>query len=123
MHVIDRYADQLDRINITKWTDLRDRILTKPSRILQARLAATVLSVKEEDGYANVTFSDPTGEFPVLVGRSIFPNVKDKLSPGKNMLVTVKGQVLQEEGHDNIFINDVLKIVTFEEAQFQPASV
>ncbi|MAG97641.1 MAG: DNA polymerase III subunit alpha [Alphaproteobacteria bacterium] len=90
-HPLDAFERDLKRLGITSYTELAGR---RHGEGGAARLAGTVMSVRERSGngggrFAFVQFSDSSGGYEVVVFADLFATQRQHIVAGANLLLTV----------------------------------
>ena len=93
-HPLDDYEDVLKAMGAETWVEFSAKALT---RRVTGTLAGSVLFARERKGksgnaYAFVAFSDPTGQFEVVVFSEVLAASRDLLQPGTAVLVDVEAE-------------------------------
>jgi DNA polymerase-3 subunit alpha len=93
-HPLDAYAGVLCKLGVTSYAELETRAELGEA---SGRVAGIVVSVRERrsqkgNKFAFAMFSEPTGQFEVVVFSELLAHARSLLEPGTPVLITVEGE-------------------------------
>jgi DNA polymerase-3 subunit alpha len=106
-HPLDSYGVTLDRLGVTRFTDLENRLNGETKRV---NLAGSVEGRQERTSargkkFAFVQLSDATGAFEVTVFSEVLDAYRDTLEPGQKVLLGVDAKI--DEGQVRLTTQNV----------------
>ena len=98
-HPLDEYKSLLSRLRVQPWAEFAAAVKRGASA---GRLAATVVSRQERKTRSGgrmgiVRLSDPTGQFEALLFSEALHQFRDKLEPGRSVVLIVNADMRDEE--------------------------
>jgi DNA polymerase-3 subunit alpha len=93
-HPLDAYAGVLQKLGVTSFAELEARA---ERGAVAGRLAGIVVSVRERrsqkgNKFAFALFSEPTGQFEVVIFSEALANARALLEPGTPVMISVEGE-------------------------------